>query len=102
MLCGIFLNERRCFSPMIVNELFVTILPIIQLGGEFGRTEQVLTLFPRKDLATKFFPDEVAGYLATLKNRLTYLTGGHVQGYDIHEDRTADGFVVLRVVQRVG
>jgi hypothetical protein len=91
---------------MIVNELYVAVLPIIHLGGPvgaagFGLTEQILTLLPRKDLAAKFFPDEVGGYLATLKNRLDYLTGGHVRGYEIHEDRTADGFVVLRVVQRV-
>ena len=86
---------------MASNELFLTVLPMISLGNEFGRTSQVLTLFPSKEFATEFFPDEVEGYISTFKNRLKYFTGGHVKDYVIHQEPTDDGRVIVRVVQIV-
>ena len=51
----------------MTNELYLTVLPIIHMGQAFGLTEQVLTLFPDRNFATEFFPDEVEGYVATLR-----------------------------------
>jgi hypothetical protein len=87
---------------MLTNELYLTVLPLIHMGGEFGKTEQALTLFPNIDFATKFFPDEVDAYIATFKNRLSLLTGGHVKGYEIQQVATDDHRVIVRVVQNVG
>ena len=85
------------------NDLYLAVLPIIHLGAEFGKTEQVLTLFPDRKFATAFLPDEVDGYVATFKHRAeTYLTGGHVTGYTIFREPIPDGRVIVRVVQDVG
>jgi hypothetical protein len=85
------------------NELYLTVLPLIHLSGhEFGKTEQVLTLSPDRDYATEFFPDEVDMYIATFENRTNLLTGGHVKGWDVHQEPTADGRVIVRVIQNVG
>ena len=87
---------------MATNNLYLTVLPLIHMGTtEFGRTEETLTLFPDRNFATEFFPDEVEGYIATFRNRLNYLTGGHVTGWEIHPEPTDDGRVVVRVVQIV-
>jgi hypothetical protein len=84
------------------NELYLVVLPLIHMGrNEFGRTEPILTLLPGRDFATEFFPDEVEGYIATFRNRLNFLTGGHVAGYEIHQEPTDDGRVVVRVIQNV-
>ncbi len=71
------------------------------MGGEFGRTEQALTLFPDITFATKFFPDEVEAYIATFKHRINLLTGGHVEGYEVNQIATDDGRVIVRVIQNV-
>jgi hypothetical protein len=84
------------------NELYLTVLPLIHLGREFGRTEETLTLFPDKNFATQFFPDEVDGYVATFQNRIQYLTGGHVAGYEIRKEETEDGRIIVKVIQNVG
>jgi len=69
----------------------------------FGLTEQVLTLFPSRDLATEFFPDEVQGFLMTFKNRADkYLSGGHVTHYTFDTEETENGRVIVRVTQHVG
>jgi hypothetical protein len=90
---------------MPTNELYLTILPLIHVSNTqilgFGLTEEVLTLFPDRNFATEFFPDEVNGYIETFKNRQKYLTGGHVKGWDIHQEPTADGRVIVRVIQHV-
>ena len=90
---------------MPTNELYLTILPLIHVSVNqalgFGLTEQTLTLFPDRNFATEFFPDEVDGYIATFEQRQKYLTGGHVTGWEIHKDPTADGRVVVRVIQHV-
>ena len=87
---------------MSSNELYLVVLPLIHLGtSEFGRTEQVLTVLPGRDLATEFFPEEVDGFVATFRNRLNLLTGGHVTGYEIQSEATSNGRVVVRVIQNV-
>ena len=68
----------------------------------FGLTEQTLTLFPDKNLATEFFPDEVEAYMLTFKNRGDkYLTGGHVKKYEVSTEPTDDGRVIVVVTQHV-
>jgi hypothetical protein len=88
---------------MATNDLYLTVLPLIHTGKtNFGLTEETLTLFPDRNFATEFFPDEVEGYIATFRNRLKFLTGGHVTGWEIHPEPTDDGSrVVVRVVQIV-
>ena len=85
------------------NELYLVVLPLIHLSNNppFGLTEETLTLLPEKKFATEFFPDEVAGYVATFENRIQLLTGGHVTGYEIHREVTDSGRVIVRVVQNV-
>jgi len=72
------------------------------LGQDFGRTEETLTLFPDRNFATEFFPDEVESYVATFKNRIQYLIGGHSKNYEVFSENTDDGRVIVRVVQHVG
>jgi len=84
------------------NKLYLAVLPLVHLGETFGRTEQMLTLFPSREFATEFFPDEVEGYILTFERRANqYLVGGHVTGYTFIPERTKDGRVVVRVMQRV-
>ncbi len=84
------------------NDLYLAVLPIIHLGAEFGKTEQVLTLFPDMRFATGFLPDEVDGYIATFTHRANAgLIGGHVTGYSVFKEPTGDGRVFVRVVQNV-
>ena len=92
---------KAVLADMLTNELYLTVLPLIHMGGEFGRTEQALTLFPDINFATKFFPDEVEAYITTFRNRMNLLTGGHVKGYEIDQVATDDGRVIVRVVQNV-
>jgi hypothetical protein len=91
---------------MRTNELYLAVLPLIHVSVNqtlgFGLTEQILTLFPDKDLATAFFEDEVQGYIDTFTNRANkYLTGGHVTGYEVHKEpsKHGDGRVIVRVTQ---
>jgi hypothetical protein len=81
------------------NELYFVVLPLIHLSN--GLTEQTLTLLPGREFATEFFPDELKGYLAMFTNRTKYLTGGHVIGYDLHEEQTGNGRVIVKVIQNV-
>jgi hypothetical protein len=88
------------------NKLYLAVLPLIHMTAVgplgFGLTEQTLTLFPDKNLATEFFPDEVEGYMTTFKNRADkYLTGGHVSHYGVSTEATADGRVIVVVIQHV-
>jgi hypothetical protein len=87
----------------ITNELYFVVLPTVHIGGQsHGLTEQILTLMPDKNFATRFFPDEVEGYIATFRNRLGILTGGHVRGYDFEPEAQGDGRLIVRVTQHVG
>ena len=85
---------------LLVNELYLTVLPLIHLNT--GATEQVLTLTPDRTSATEFFPDEVDTYIGFFKNREQYLVGGHVTGYTLTKERTVQGLFVIRVTQNVG
>jgi hypothetical protein len=93
---------------MRTNDLYLAVLPLIHVSVNqalgFGLTEQVLTLFPDKELATEFFPDEVENYISTFQNRANkYLTGGHVTSYEVRQEpsRRGDGRVIVRVTQHV-
>jgi hypothetical protein len=81
-------------------ELYLSVLPIIHVSS--GLTEETLTLYPDRKFATEFFPDGVERYVATFRNRIKYLVGGHSKGYDIYPEDMEDGRVVVRVVQNVG
>jgi hypothetical protein len=88
------------------NDLYLAVLPLIHVSVNqalgFGLTEQTLTLFPDRNFATEFFPDEVENYIATFQNRANkYLTGGHVTGYEVHREETENGRVIVRVTQNV-
>jgi hypothetical protein len=85
------------------NELYFAVLPLIHMGEtNYGVTEQILTLFPDRNLATLFPADEVDSYIATFRNRADkYLSGGHVKGYDLHPEPAEDGRVLVRVTQNV-
>jgi hypothetical protein len=88
------------------NELYLAVLPLIHITTNqvlgFGLTEQTLTLYPDRNFATEFFPDEVDGYIATFTNRADkYLTGGHVVSYECFKEETEDGRVIVRVRQNV-
>lgn len=85
---------------LIVNELYLAVLPIIHL--ENGKTEQILTLTSERTSATEFFPDEVDLYVNFFKTRIQYLVGGHVTGYTITIENTLQGRVVVRVTQNAG
>jgi hypothetical protein len=86
------------------NYLYLAVQPLIHLDDDFygGTTEQVLTLYPDKNFATEFFPDEVDKYIALFQNRSKHLTGGHVKEYKIFQEKTLDGRVIVQVVQNVG
>jgi hypothetical protein len=88
---------------ILTNDLYLAVLPMIHMGEQsFGSTEQILTLFPDKSFATVFFEDEVQSYISTFKNRADrYLSGGHVAGYDCHQEPVEDGRVIVRVTQNV-
>ena len=82
------------------NVLYLAVLPIIHL--DTGATEQVLTMYSERNLATEFFPDEVDNFIAMFTRRTKYLTGGHVQSYDCQKETTPSGRVRVRVSQNVG
>jgi hypothetical protein len=88
---------------MLINNLYLAVLPIVHLGDRFGLTEQVLTLFPDSKFATLFHPDEVDGYLLTFKNRADkYLKGGNVVSYQFEKEPVVGtGLVRVHVIQNV-
>lgn len=87
---------------MATNELYLAVLPLVHLGSNFGLTEQTLTLFPDKDFATEFFPDEVQNYILVFQSRADkYLTGGHSKRFEFFTEEANDGRVIVRVVQHV-
>jgi hypothetical protein len=90
---------QQVISQNLVNELYLTVLPMIHLRD--GLTEQVLTLTPDKSFASEFFPDEVETYVKFFQNRTQHLVGGHVTGYTLTPERTAQGLYVVRVTQNV-
>jgi hypothetical protein len=86
---------------MASNELYLTVLPLIHTSS--GLVEETLTLFPDITFATEFFPDEVDQYVLMFQDRANkYLIGGHVTSYDVAQEKTANGRVIVRVIQNVG
>ncbi len=85
---------------MLVNELYLTVLPLIHM--DTGQTEQVVTLTPDRRFASEFFPDEVDTFVSFFQSRVKYLVGGHVTGYTLNKENTAKGLFVVRVTQNVG
>ena len=84
------------------NQLYLTVLPQISLSeGSIGRTEQILTLLPDRNLATEFFRDQVDEYVKVFKKGQGSLIGGHVQDYLCETEETEDGRIVVKVTQRV-
>jgi hypothetical protein len=90
------------------NNLYLAVLPLVQFNPatighvSFGTVLQSLTLFPDRDFATWFFPDEVDQYITVFHNTANnFLTGGHVAGYEFFKELTHDGRVIVRVVQHV-
>jgi hypothetical protein len=105
---------------MPTNILYLTALPLVHINrpgqyffhpgtvASFGvvpaqpSVDQVFTLFPDEDFATKFFPDEVDYYMQEFERQARmYLTGGHVSGYEFHKQPTEDDRIIVRVVQHV-
>jgi hypothetical protein len=87
---------------MLINELYLAVLPIIHLTDRFGLTEQVLTLFPDKTFATLFHPNEVDSYIMTFQNRAdSYLRGPNVLKYEVLREPTATGMIIVKVIQHV-
>jgi hypothetical protein len=102
---------------MPTNRLYLAVLPIIHLTISTApvlpflrhgtvqvpqATEQVLTLFPDRNFATEFYPDEVEGYIKIFMQMARSLTGGHVSHYELIQQPTDDGRVVVMVEQHVG
>lgn len=101
---------RSCFSTshsaivprMATNVLYMAVLPMIHLGvSHYGLTEETITLFPNRDMATEFFLDEVGSYITAFERRTKYLTGGHVTGYEIKQEKQENGRVIVKVIQTV-
>jgi hypothetical protein len=91
------LLKSSIFMTLLVNELYLTVIPLIHLNN--GATEQVVTLTPDRTFATEFFPDEVDTYIRFFESRSQYLVGGHVKGYTLTKENTVKGLYVVRVTQ---
>jgi hypothetical protein len=91
------------------NDLYLSVMPLIRVpsrhlgiaGVTSGSVQEFLTLVGERNLATEFFPDELALYLDTFKASLKYLTGGHVTGYELILEEAHDGRMIVKVVQHV-
>jgi hypothetical protein len=88
---------------MLINTLYLAILPIVHLGDRYGLTEQVVTLFPDSRFATLFHPDEVDGYLQLFQSRAEkYLKGGNVLSYKFEKEVVVGtGLIRVQVTQHV-
>jgi hypothetical protein len=88
---------------MLINNLYLAVMPIVHLGDRYGLTEQVLTLFPDSKFATLFHPDEVDGYLQFFQSRAEkYLKGGNVVRYEFQKEQVVGtGLVRVQVIQHV-
>ena len=94
------------------NVLYLAVLPLIRIPVNIlavranvvrhSGAEQILTLFPNRDFAAQFFPDEVEFYIQAFLSVEQSLIGGHVLGYEIIKEGADDGRVIVKVVQHVG
>ena len=89
--------------PMLINNLYLAVIPLVHLGTRFGLTEQVMTLFPDSNFATLFHPDEVDNYIQLFQNRAeSYLKGGNVISYEFQKEIVpGTGLVRVQVIQHV-
>jgi len=84
------------------NILYLAVLPVVHMGRQFGLTEQILTLFPSKELATQFSTEEVEGFISTFERRANeYLVGGNVLSYQFEKFPAGNNRVIVRVIQNV-
>ncbi len=68
----------------------------------FEGLTQTLTLFPDRNFATEFFPDEVDSYIDAFMWRANkYLVGGHSVGYEFVKEPTENNRVIVKVTQNV-
>ena len=88
-------------KEMQQNILYLATLPLFHLGPGIPRAEEVFTLYPDRDFATQFFPDELNRYKDTFKFLVQQLKGGHVIGYDFIEEDAGNGRIILQVIQNV-
>lgn len=88
---------------MLINNLYLAVMPLVHLGDRYGLTEQALTLFPDSQFATLFHPDEVDNYLDFFKSRAEkYLKGGNVVSYQFEKEPVVGtGLVRVHVIQNV-
>lgn len=87
---------------MRTNVMYLAVLPLINIGHQFGLTDQSLTLFPDRNFATEFTAEEVDTYIATFERRANeYLVGGNVVSYTCQKQQTVQGLFVVKVVQNV-
>jgi hypothetical protein len=88
-------------------DLYLAVIPLVHISTDTpflrqGMTEQVLTLFPSKDFATEFYPEQVQGYIDLFRsNALSHLVGGRITGYDFVREETEEGLVIVKVIQNV-
>jgi hypothetical protein len=85
----------------IENELYLAVLPMIRMFDSPLPVEEFLTLYPDRNFATNFFPDEVDFFLNLIKRRSGNLTGGHVVRYEFSVEPTEDGRKIIKVIQIV-
>jgi hypothetical protein len=84
------------------NVLYFAVLPqIVVSGSNFGKSEQVLTLLPNKDMASAFMPDEVDTYIQIFNSRKGYFIGGQVTDYEFKKLGADGGRFYVQVTQRV-
>ena len=87
------------------NQLYLAVLPLIHVSNNhilgFGLTEEVLTLFPNRDLAGKFAERDADIAIQTFQARQKYLTGNAVIGYELFKDPVSDGLFIVRVIQHI-
>jgi hypothetical protein len=88
---------------MAGNNLYLAILPFIYTSQtRYGLVEEALTLFPDREFATEFFPEEAEKFMALFKARAEkHLVGGHVVNYDVSQEPIPGGRVIVKVVQNV-
>jgi hypothetical protein len=70
---------------MLQNNLYLAVLPLVHMASSrlVGfPAEQVMTLFPDKNFAKSFFPDEVEIYINLFRFGTGWSGRGHVVGYD--------------------
>lgn len=85
-------------------DLYLAVIPLVHVTNtpftRQGLTEQALTLFPERNFATEFYPEQVDDYIELFKvNALTYLMGGRITGYEFKKEKTEEGLFIVKVTQ---